>query len=87
MRRLDSITDSMDLNLSKLLETVKDRACWHPAVHEVTKSGHDLATKQQLCAKQGGPKLPVFMEFIFYLAKIDNNLEKNQVKQLFTLRS
>lgn len=53
IRRLDSITDSMDLNLSKLLETVKDRACWHPAAHEVTKSGHDLATEQQLCAKHG----------------------------------
>ena len=38
MRQLDSITDSMDINLSKLWETVKDREDWHAAVHRVPKS-------------------------------------------------
>ena len=38
MRWLDSITDSMDMNLSKLQDIVKDRSTWHIAVHEVTKS-------------------------------------------------
>ena len=38
MKWLDSITDSMDLNLSKLQEIVKDRGAWHAADHGVTKS-------------------------------------------------
>ena len=37
MRWLDSIMDSMDMNLSKLWETVKDRGSWCAAVHGVTK--------------------------------------------------
>ena len=38
MRWLDSITDSMDMHLSKFREMVKDRGAWHAAVHGVTKS-------------------------------------------------
>ena len=37
-RWLDSITDSMDMNLSKLWETVEDRGVWRAIVREVTKS-------------------------------------------------
>ena len=38
IRWLDSITDSMDMNLSKLRETVRNREAWHAAVHRVAKS-------------------------------------------------
>ena len=38
MRWLDSITDPVDMNLSKLQEIVKDREAWHATVHEVTES-------------------------------------------------
>ena len=38
IRWLDSITDSMNMSLSKLQEIVKDREAWHVAVHRTAKS-------------------------------------------------
>ena len=43
MRWLDGITDSLDMTLSKLQETVKDREVWRTVVHRVSKSCTQLS--------------------------------------------
>ena len=45
---LDSITNSMYMNLSRVWETVKDRGAWHTQVHGVTKSQKQLSDRPQM---------------------------------------
>ena len=42
MRWLDGITDSMDINLSKLWELVMDREAWHGTIYEVGRKESDI---------------------------------------------
>ena len=43
MRWLDDVIDSMDMSLTKLWETVRNRGAWHAAVHGVTKNWTQLS--------------------------------------------
>ena len=48
MRWLDGITDSMNMNLSKFQETVKDREAWHAASMGSQRVRHDCVTEQEI---------------------------------------
>ena len=63
MTKLDGITDSMDMNLSKFQEIVEDREVWCDAVYGSQRARHTLVTKQQRETQIG--KLGFLFVFFF----------------------
>ena len=78
MRWLDSITNSMDMTLSKLQKILKDRGAWHAAVLGISKSWdpHDLGTEKQWQKQRRVKILPLLkkMEILTYV-----NLDKHEI--------
>ena len=67
MRWLDSITNSMDMNLSKLQERMEDRGAWYPTVHGVAKS--QISFRDGTVTTTTGPN-----PFSFFLVLVNGNM-------------
>ena len=52
MRWLDGITDSVDMNLSKLWDRGEDRGAWHAVAMELQRVGHDLVSERKTRCNQ-----------------------------------
>ena len=68
VRWLDSITNSMDMNLSILQEIMEDRGVWQAAVHRVTKSQTQLSDWTTTTIKLTGPLLFLFSKLCLTLS-------------------
>ena len=66
MSWLDNITDSMDMNLSKLWEIVKGREAWHAVVHRVAKNGSRLSDWTTMLIKKESYTVVYKGLWIFY---------------------
>ena len=74
MRWLDGITDSVDLSLSKLLETVKDREAWYAVVHRVAKSQTWLSNQTTTSSSLEKCLFKSFFHFKIGLLSCENSL-------------
>ena len=63
MRLLNSITDSVGMNLSRLWERLKDRETWRAAVHGVTKSDTTWKLNNRTLEKRPSLPFPVFESY------------------------
>ena len=72
MRPLDSITESLDVNLCKIWETVEDRGAWHAAVHGVAKNWTWLSNWTTIIGDFGKNKGYIIFK-IRYLFKWSDN--------------
>ena len=82
----DSITDSMDMNLSKLQETVKDREAWSAAVHGVSKSWTWLSDRTTANTHKAVLNNCLFLLKIYLCQHIQNSTRREiliQIKLLF----
>ena len=76
MRWLDSITDLMDMNFSKLWEIMEDRGAWHAVVHGVTKSKTRLSdwTARNIVVSVVFALLPFSFFLFFFFCQIEKNI-------------
>ena len=92
MRWLDSITNSMHMNLSKLQERVRYREAWPAAVRGVTKNGYNSVTEEQLPLKEKGKYINlqieiILKEFLGYVFPKKKKKKKREREKVISNRS
>ena len=73
MALIYGITDSIDMSLSKLQETVKDRVAWHATVHGVTKSQTQLSDRTTILYISKHTTLSVKVCFLLFIISPNYN--------------
>ena len=77
----------MEMSLSKLRETVKDREAQHAAVHRSQRVGHDLVTKQQWPVRKSLILISLIQRYVGQERMSSKNLRMLQGKQYFLWRA